>query len=74
METSCSLPQRRATLKAPADRWQSYVSGRVTVHEVDCQHIQMTQPVPLATIGRVLASEFEKQSPALQTSKERPVG
>ena len=48
--------------KAPADRWKSYVSGRVKVHEVDCQHIQMTQPVPLATIGRVLASELEKQS------------
>jgi nonribosomal peptide synthetase DhbF len=40
-----------------ADRWKPYVSGQIAVHEVDCKHIQMMQPVPLASIGAVLARE-----------------
>jgi nonribosomal peptide synthetase DhbF len=41
-----------------ADRWKPYVSGQIAVHEVDCKHIQMMQPVPLASIGAVLAREL----------------
>jgi thioesterase domain-containing protein len=42
-----------------ADRWKSYVSGRIAVHEVDCKHIQMMQPAPLAKIAAVLARELK---------------
>ena len=36
---------------APAvDLWRRYVAGEVTVHEVGCAHLEMTDPVPLATL------------------------
>jgi nonribosomal peptide synthetase DhbF len=48
---------------APAtERWTPYVGGRIAVHEVDCEHVHMMQPTPLAKIGAVLARELEKQS------------
>jgi glyine---[glycyl-carrier protein] ligase len=47
----------------PADSWKSYVGGKIAVHEIDCKHVQMMQPGPLATIGRALANELDRQSP-----------
>jgi thioesterase domain-containing protein len=48
---------------APAtDRWIPYVGGKIAVHEVDCEHVHMMQPAPLAKIAAVLARELEKQS------------
>jgi nonribosomal peptide synthetase DhbF len=44
------------------EKWEPYVSGTIAVHEVDCEHVHMMRPIPLAQIGRVLASAFEKQS------------
>jgi amino acid adenylation domain-containing protein len=38
------------------DLWQRYVAGRMIVHDIDCAHLEMTDPVPLAETGRVLAS------------------
>jgi thioesterase domain-containing protein len=46
----------------PADRWASYVSGKIAVHEIDCEHVHMMRPIPLAQIGLVLAREFDRQS------------
>jgi len=46
----------------PTDRWTSYVSGKIAVHEVDCEHVHMMRPIPLAQIGLVLAREFDRQS------------
>jgi thioesterase domain-containing protein/acyl carrier protein len=45
-----------------ADRWASYVGGKITIHEVDCEHVHMMRPGPLAKIGAVLARELENQS------------
>jgi thioesterase domain-containing protein len=39
-----------------AELWQQHVAGSVIVHEIDCAHLEMADPVPLAEIGRVLAS------------------
>jgi thioesterase domain-containing protein len=48
--------------ESPAvDKWQPYVSGKIIAHEVDCEHVHMLQPGPLAKIGAVLARELEKQ-------------
>jgi nonribosomal peptide synthetase DhbF len=44
------------------DVWKPYVNGRIAVHEVDCEHIDMMRPAPLAKIGLVLADEFERRS------------
>jgi thioesterase domain-containing protein len=42
-------------------KWRPYVSGKITVHEVDCEHVHMMRPTPLAQIGRVLANAFDDQ-------------
>ena len=44
------------------ERWTPYVSGKIVVHEVDCEHVHMMKPDALAKIGAVLARELEKQS------------
>jgi nonribosomal peptide synthetase DhbF len=48
------------------ERWQPYVSGKIATHEVDCEHVHMLKPVPLAKIGEVLARELQKQSPSFK--------
>ena len=43
-----------------AYKWKPYVSGKIVVHEVDCEHVHMMRPIPLAQIGRVLANALDK--------------
>ncbi|MBB1258527.1 non-ribosomal peptide synthetase [Streptomyces alkaliterrae] len=38
--------------------WFPYVAGAVDVRQVDCRHSEMTNPEPLAAIGRVLAERL----------------
>ncbi|CAL9641874.1 D-alanine--D-alanyl carrier protein ligase [Streptomyces sp. enrichment culture] len=40
------------------DAWSPYTTGRVDVHAVDCAHGAMTDPRPLAEIGRILAARL----------------
>ncbi|MGH3833651.1 MAG: alpha/beta fold hydrolase, partial [Pseudonocardiaceae bacterium] len=54
----------RAMRDKPADAptsdiWRFLVSGRINTHEIACTHHTMTQPVPLAHIGRVLAEHLD---------------
>ena len=42
-------------------KWRPYVGGKIAVHEVDCEHVHMMRPIPLAQIGRVLANAFDDQ-------------
>jgi thioesterase domain-containing protein/acyl carrier protein len=42
-------------------KWRPYVSGKIAVHEVDCEHVHMMRQIPLAQIGRVLANAFDDQ-------------
>jgi len=46
----------------PIDAWRPYVRGQIRVHQVASTHARMTEPGPLAEIGRVLAAELEKAS------------
>jgi thioesterase domain-containing protein len=46
------------------ERWQPFVTGKIVVHEIDCQHLHMMRPTALAKIGPVLASALEQRSPA----------
>jgi len=58
-------------VSSPAtDSWRSYVGGKIVIHQVDCEHIQMMRPDALAKIGSVLASEFDKQS-RFSSSRQR---
>jgi thioesterase domain-containing protein len=52
----------RSEAPPATERWKPYVSGKIVIHEVDCEHVHMMRPVALTKIGAVLAREFEKQS------------
>ena len=56
----------QAMLDRPADAptgdtGRFRISGQVDVHEIACTHNAMTQPAPLAHIGRVLADHLDNQ-------------
>jgi thioesterase domain-containing protein len=57
----------------PPDTWKPYVSGKIDTYAVDCEHIHMMRPIPLAKIGLVLASELDKKSRVSnQTNQAEP--
>lgn len=39
--------------------WRSLVTGHIETHEIACRHNAMTQPAPLAYIGRVVAERLD---------------
>jgi amino acid adenylation domain-containing protein len=41
-----------------AASWVPYVGGHIEEHEIDCGHFEMTDPEPLAAIGRVVADRL----------------
>jgi nonribosomal peptide synthetase DhbF len=43
--------------------WEPYISGKVVVREVDCEHAHMMRPGPLTKIGLALARERDKTNP-----------
>jgi len=43
-----------------ANAWQSSITGDVEIHGIDCDHQAMTQPEPIAEIGRILADHLDK--------------
>ena len=53
-------PEQIVAADAPtSDTWQSLISGHIETHEIACTHTTMTQPAPLAHIGRVLAEHLD---------------
>jgi thioesterase domain-containing protein len=56
------LPATEGEAPPPADVWKPYVGGRIEVHEIDCEHIDMMRPGALARIGPVIAGALDKQS------------
>jgi nonribosomal peptide synthetase DhbF len=52
----------RGEFQPAAERWRPYVNGKIAFHEVDCEHVHMMRPAPLAKIGAVLARELDKRS------------
>ncbi|HKF09431.1 MAG TPA: alpha/beta fold hydrolase, partial [Xanthobacteraceae bacterium] len=47
--------------KPPHDVWAPYVGGKIKVHRIDCTHEAMMDPLPAASIGRVLAAELRRR-------------
>jgi amino acid adenylation domain-containing protein len=45
--------KKTANYRLP-DAWKPFVSGNIEVHTVDCRHGEMTEPVPLRQIGKIL--------------------
>ncbi|MDP9968769.1 thioesterase domain-containing protein [Variovorax paradoxus] len=37
-----------------ADVWLPFIAGKVNIHEIACRHGEMTDPTPMAQIGKIL--------------------
>jgi hypothetical protein len=57
----------------PTERWRPHVRGRIDIHPIACRHGQMTQPGPIAEVGRVLAIELEKRRTIFKWANNRAV-
>ncbi len=42
------------------DWWKPYALGDIETHDIDCEHVEMDRPEPIAEIGRVLAHKLEE--------------
>jgi hypothetical protein len=42
------------------DAWKPHVMGEIEVFDIDCVHLDMDQPGPLAKIGGVLAQKLDE--------------
>jgi thioesterase domain-containing protein len=51
----------------PVDSWIGCVDGRIQVHEIDCTHDSIMDARPAAEIGKVLATELDKQPTTKQS-------
>ncbi|KAI1288646.1 hypothetical protein EDD11_009741, partial [Mortierella claussenii] len=40
--------------------WAPFAQGKTEIHEVECAHLEMDKPEPMAEIGRVLYSKLEE--------------
>ncbi|KAF9343421.1 hypothetical protein BGX26_005771, partial [Mortierella sp. AD094] len=40
--------------------WAPFIQGTIKAHQVDCAHLEMDKPEPMALIGRVLAMNLEE--------------
>ncbi|KAF9399972.1 hypothetical protein BGX21_005210 [Mortierella sp. AD011] len=40
--------------------WKPFILGKIEVHEVECEHLEMDRPGPMEEIGRVLVTKLEK--------------
>jgi thioesterase domain-containing protein len=43
-----------------SDAWKTHVMGEIDVFDIDCGHVDMDQPAPLAEIGGVLAQKLNE--------------
>ena len=57
------MATRGRTEGAPSpDVWEAHISGTVDWHPIDSTHTTMTQPEPLAQIGRILAQALDRST------------
>lgn len=50
----------RASHWRGAEQWQPYVAGKVLEQSVQCRHLEMTQPIHLAAIARMLEPHLNR--------------
>jgi thioesterase domain-containing protein len=50
-----------AETKPPVASWRPYVDGQMQVCQVDCTHDSILDALPAARIGKVLATELDRQ-------------
>jgi nonribosomal peptide synthetase DhbF len=57
--------------KPSPEIWRPYVGGQIKVHRIECSHETMMDPVPAATVGRILATELNSRRLTKKLSVKR---
>ncbi|ORX76564.1 acetyl-CoA synthetase-like protein [Basidiobolus meristosporus CBS 931.73] len=57
---SATVPSEETALLIDPNSWAPFVRGKIEVHEVECAHLEMNRPEPMAHIGSVLYSRLEE--------------
>jgi thioesterase domain-containing protein len=55
------------------EAWKPFVTGNIEVHTIDCRHGEMTEPVPLKEIGRILEQHLRALAPLLPRELIQPI-
>ncbi len=45
----------------PEEAWSPYIHGKLEQYNIDCTHLDMCQPKPLAQIGRILTEKLNRK-------------
>ncbi|KAF9345405.1 hypothetical protein BGX34_004789, partial [Mortierella sp. NVP85] len=45
--------------RVSSEAWKPHVMGEIDMFDIDCTHLDMDQPAPLARIGGVLAQRLD---------------
>jgi amino acid adenylation domain-containing protein len=53
--------QKKGEYSLP-EAWQPFITGRIYTHVIHCKHSEMTEPVPLKEIGRILDRHLARLS------------
>jgi amino acid adenylation domain-containing protein len=61
--------EKRSEFFAPG-LWAPYIAGHIEVHEVTCEHSQMTDPAPITFIGRLVEQWLKRFTDV--SPKDRP--
>jgi thioesterase domain-containing protein len=62
-------------IEPPIEAWRPYVDGKIEAHRIDCTHVEIMDPVPIAKIGSVLAAELaQPRMIPVPTLKEKKDG
>ncbi|MGJ7538595.1 MULTISPECIES: amino acid adenylation domain-containing protein, partial [unclassified Variovorax] len=43
------------------ERWSSFIAGEIFAHEIDCEHEEMLNPEPIASIGEIINLSLSKK-------------
>jgi thioesterase domain-containing protein len=54
-------------VEPPIESWKPYIDGRIQVHAIDCTHDSIMDAPPAEKIGKVLATELDKQRTTKQS-------
>ncbi|KAK9686513.1 hypothetical protein K7432_015133 [Basidiobolus ranarum] len=57
---SAVVPSDESALLIDPNSWAPFARGKIEVHEIECAHLEMNKPEPMAEIGRVLYSRLEE--------------
>jgi hypothetical protein len=64
---------RAGGIAGSPERWQPYVRGAISVHELECERSRMLDSVYRPAIARVISAECGTSSPATENTAKRSI-